>query len=185
MFIDLLEQLGLSLKQAGLPYMIIGGQAVLLYGEPRLTSDIDITLGVDVDRLETVLEVVESLNLKILPDNFTDFVSQTKALPTQEPDSGIRVDFIFSNSEYEQQAFKRVNSIRIKEANVDFASIEDLIVHKIFASRPRDIEDVRGIMRKNQEINIEYIEHWLKEFDLALETSLQDIFDALLDETNN
>jgi hypothetical protein len=25
--------------------MIIGGQAVLLYGEPRLTKDIDITLG--------------------------------------------------------------------------------------------------------------------------------------------
>jgi len=25
--------------------MVIGGQAVLLYGEPRLTKDIDITLG--------------------------------------------------------------------------------------------------------------------------------------------
>ena len=31
--------------------MLIGGQAVLLYGEPRLTRDIDITLGVDVDKI--------------------------------------------------------------------------------------------------------------------------------------
>lgn len=185
MFIDLLEQLGLSLKQAGLPYMIIGGQAVLLYGEPRLTRDIDITLGVDIDHLENVLEVAASLHLEILPDNFTDFVMQTKALPTQEPDSGIRVDFIFSNSEYERQAFKRVNSIPIKEAKVDFASIEDLIIHKIFASRPRDIEDVRGIMLKNQDIDKMYIEHWLKEFDLVLETSLQTTFNSLLEDTNN
>lgn len=28
--------------------MIIGGQAVMVYGEPRLTKDIDITLGVDI-----------------------------------------------------------------------------------------------------------------------------------------
>lgn len=165
--------------------MIIGGQAVLLYGEPRLTRDIDITLGVDIDRLENVLEVAESLNLEILPDNFTDFVTQTKALPTQEPNSGIRVDFIFSNSEYERQAFKRVNSIPIKKAKVNFASIEDLIIHKIFASRPRDIEDVRGIMLKNQAIDNKYIEHWLNEFDLALETSLQTTFVSLLEETNS
>jgi hypothetical protein len=37
--------------------MIIGGQAVLLYGEPRLTKDIDITLGVNVDRLKDLLDV--------------------------------------------------------------------------------------------------------------------------------
>ncbi|GAH87084.1 unnamed protein product, partial [marine sediment metagenome] len=30
--------------------MIIGGQAVLLYGEPRLTRDIDVTLGDDIDK---------------------------------------------------------------------------------------------------------------------------------------
>jgi hypothetical protein len=29
-----------------IPYMVIGGQAVLAYGRPRLTRDIDITLGI-------------------------------------------------------------------------------------------------------------------------------------------
>jgi hypothetical protein len=29
-----------ELKEASIPYMVIGGQAVLLYGEPRLTRDI-------------------------------------------------------------------------------------------------------------------------------------------------
>jgi hypothetical protein len=36
--------------------MVIGGQAVLLHGESRLTRDIDITLGVDASRLEKVRE---------------------------------------------------------------------------------------------------------------------------------
>lgn len=34
--------------------MVIGGQAMLLYGEPRLTKEIDITLGVDLSGLSTV-----------------------------------------------------------------------------------------------------------------------------------
>ena len=36
--------------------MIIGGQAVLLYGEPRLTRDIDITLGVNANYQEEEIE---------------------------------------------------------------------------------------------------------------------------------
>ena len=43
MFKDLLEKIALGLEEAGMPYMIIGGQAVLLHGEPRLTRDIDAT----------------------------------------------------------------------------------------------------------------------------------------------
>ncbi|GJL55165.1 MAG: hypothetical protein NPIRA02_22970 [Nitrospirales bacterium] len=35
-----------TLKRRRIPYMVIGGQAVLVYGEPRLTRDIDVTLKV-------------------------------------------------------------------------------------------------------------------------------------------
>jgi hypothetical protein len=45
MFEQLLEAIARGLERLSIPYMLIGGQAVLLYGEPRLTCDIDITLG--------------------------------------------------------------------------------------------------------------------------------------------
>jgi hypothetical protein len=54
MFGPLLERIAIALDGAGIPYMIIGGQAVLLYGEPRLTKDIDITIGAGPDRLTAV-----------------------------------------------------------------------------------------------------------------------------------
>jgi hypothetical protein len=40
--------------------MIIGGQAVLLYGMPRMTKDIDIILGVNINELESVLKAVKA-----------------------------------------------------------------------------------------------------------------------------
>lgn len=46
MFERLLERLAGSLDRHKIPYMVIGGQAVLVYGEPRLTRDIDVTVGV-------------------------------------------------------------------------------------------------------------------------------------------
>jgi hypothetical protein len=42
-----------------------------------------------------------------------------------------------------------------------------VITHKIFAGRPRDIEDVRIILLKNQDIDTRYIETSLPEFDSA------------------
>ena len=44
--------------------MVIGGQAVLLYGEPRLTKGIDITLGVDLENLSKVIDMVKSIDLQ-------------------------------------------------------------------------------------------------------------------------
>lgn len=41
--------------------MVIGGQAILLYGEPRLTRDIDITLGINVDELKSYSSVNTAL----------------------------------------------------------------------------------------------------------------------------
>ena len=48
--------------------MLIGGQAVLLHGRPRLTEDITITRGVDPGRLPVVREVCTALGLELLPE---------------------------------------------------------------------------------------------------------------------
>jgi predicted nucleotidyltransferase len=158
-----------SLKKHNIPYMIIGGQAVLLYGEPRLTRDIDITLGVNVDYLEKLLTVVQELSLKPIPEDIELFVQKTMVLPALEETTGIRVDFIFSFTPYETEAIKRAKKIKIMAQEVCFASPEDVIIHKIFAGRPRDIEDVRSIILKNPEMDTKYIQDWLKEFDASSE----------------
>ena len=167
MFEKILSRIGASLNKHNLPYMIIGGQAVLLHGEPRLTRDIDITLGINTDRLDALLSVVQELVLKPLPEDLKSFVRQTMVLPALDEATGIRVDFIFSFTHYETEAIKRAEKVKIMDQEVKFASPEDLIIHKIFAGRPRDVEDVRTVLLKNPGIDIQYIQEWLKEFDQA------------------
>jgi predicted nucleotidyltransferase len=169
MFEDLIARVAQELKKAGLAYMIIGGQAVLFYGMPRMTKDIDITLGVDIGHLESVLPAVDAMGLEIIPKDFRSFAEKTSVLPTKEPGSGIRVDFIFSFTPYERQAISRSRTVLLKGTEVMFASAEDVIIHKIFAGRLRDIEDVRSILVKNPDLDRTYIRKWLSEFEKSPE----------------
>lgn len=181
MFERLLKRLAQALNQAGFPYMVIGGQAVLLYGEPRLTKDIDITIGADLDCLPEVLRVVETLGLRPLVDPRT-FTRQTMVLPCQEPESGIRVDLIFSFTPYEQQALGRTALVKLGDEEIRFASLEDLVIHKIIAGRPRDLEDVTSVLRKNPAADLAYIRRWLGDFATALHQPLLDRFNQLADQ---
>ena len=113
MFTRLLEAIGLGLDERRIPYMIIGGQAVLIYGEPRLTRDIDVTLGAGVERLPEILEFVRASAWRVLVETATEFVQRTMVLPCEDSKTGIRIDFIFSNSAYEQQAMERVRRVAI------------------------------------------------------------------------
>jgi len=154
--------------------MLIGGQAVLLYGEPRLTRDVDVTLGVGPERLSELLEWVRSSGWQVLVDLPAEFVEKTVVLPCVEPASGIRINLIFSFSTYERQAIKRARRVLLGGTQVCFASLEDLIIHKVLAGRPRDLEDLRSVMLKNKVFDLEYVRHWLGEFDRSLgERSLE------------
>lgn len=97
---QLIKKIGSSLDKEKIPYMIIGGQAVLLYGRPRLTRDVDITLGIDSDKFASIEKICKKLNLKLLPEKPEEFARQTRALPAGDAKSGIRIDFIFSFTPY-------------------------------------------------------------------------------------
>lgn len=161
----LIKKIAQRLDEDKIPYMVIGGQAVLVYGRARLTRDIDITLGLDTDGFSLVEKVCKKLNLRILPEKPEEFAGETKVLPTEEPKSKIRVDFVFSFSEYERKALERIVPVQMDNYPVMFASCEDVIIHKIVAGRAVDEEDVKSILIKNKDsIDLEYITGWLLEF---------------------
>jgi hypothetical protein len=93
---SLLNKPAHALDREGLPYMIIGGQAVLLYGEPRLTRDVDLTVAATPEEFDRVWRVVQEAQLQPLIEDPRSFVRQTWVLPTLDAESGLRVDFIFS-----------------------------------------------------------------------------------------
>ena len=159
--------------------MVIGGQAVLLYGEPRLTRDIDITVGMGVDGLDRIKRIIRIIGLRSLVEKKKDFVEQNMVFPTIDKKSGIRVDFIFSFSPYERQAIERARDVKLGNSIVRFASLEDVVIHKVVAGRARDLEDVKSILLKSQKYDSVYIERWLRQFDKSLGGKFLKVFRSI------
>lgn len=161
----LLAGLARVLGASRIPFMLIGGQAVLLHGRPRLTDDIDATLGVGPEHLPAVLKACETIGLDPLPADVAAFVADTFVLPTRHAPTGMRVDLVFSTLPYEAAAIARAVRVPIGGAEVPFATAEDLLIHKLFAGRPRDLEDAVGVVRRQGDaLDWNYIQTWLRTF---------------------
>ncbi len=183
MFKELLARTAGHLANRGIPYMIIGGQAVLLYGEPRLTRDIDITVGLGPERAGEMISLAGELGLRLLAEDPLRFARETLVVPCIDDASGIRVDFILSQSAYEREAIARARAVEMDEVMVNYASLEDLLIHKVVAGRPRDLEDIRNILVKNPAYDRDYVLSWLREFDRALDGGFAETFTSLCDHT--
>ncbi|MGD0337334.1 MAG: nucleotidyl transferase AbiEii/AbiGii toxin family protein [Bacteroidota bacterium] len=164
------------LDRENIPYMVIGGQAVMIYGEPRMTKDIDITLDRDIDSLPLIKKLADELELKPLIKDVDQFVQRNNVLPVSDSKGMVRVDFIFSFMPYEHEAIRRANKIDITGTRVSYACIEDVIIHKIVAGRPRDIEDVKGILNRNTVIDKKLVVQCLDAFSGTVGHDLTAIF---------
>jgi predicted nucleotidyltransferase len=144
--------------------MVIGGQAVLLHGNPRLTRDVDITVGVDASELPRLRKVTDELGLVSPTPDIEAFVRKTNVYPVVDAVTSVRVDLIFSFTPYETEAIRRAVGVVLEGVTVRFATVEDLIVHKLVAGRPRDIEDVHGLLLRHPVLDEAYLERWLRSF---------------------
>jgi hypothetical protein len=111
------------------------------------------------------------------PESFT---RETLVLPCRDTATGIRVDLVLSDSPYEQEALGRTRIVALEGQDVHFACAEDLIIHKLIAGRPRDLEDARGVLLKNPRLDQALIRRWLQEYGSLLHAPLVERFDELL-----
>lgn len=90
------------LERHQVPYMVIGGIANIMWGIPRTTLDVDLTVSVSERQLDAVIESL----VRVFPPRISDpiaFVKKTQVLPLRTS-HGVSVDVIFGQLPYEEQA---------------------------------------------------------------------------------
>lgn len=169
-FSALLARIASALETRGIAYMVIGGHAAILYGEPRLTRDIDVAVALGPDQLGRLLDVVRGAGL-VPAQGAEELARRNYVLPCSDPATQLDVDIILAVSAYEDEAMGRTRAVAVGGAPVRFASPEDVLIHKIVAGRPRDIEDARAILANLRDLNRDYIVRWLQQFESTLSST--------------
>jgi len=169
--IDALIAFQSLMDKAGVSYMAIGGIAVSVWGEPRLTRDIDIKVLINREDRSRLLEILKTYTpLNEDPDE--SFRRHGVAF-YRDPE-GVRIDVMLADTIFDEIAIKRSCEVSIAaDKTIRVCSVEDLIIYKMLSTRLKDRADIESIIQKQGDhLDIGYIEDWLMQFEEALSDSV-------------
>ncbi len=168
---DLLVDIAKILNRLKIPYIVTGGIAVLIWGRPRFTADIDIVVELKEDDIDNLERGLSKLGKAGYFD--TDLMRQALAKRSEfnfiDWTTGVKVDFwiLKENDAFDASRIKRRVAKKIFGEKVYFSSAEDLILikllwHKMSPSE-RQLDDARSIFRiSGEKLDMKYLTQWAK-----------------------
>jgi len=124
--------------------MVFGGIANSIYGNPRLTFDIDIKFMLKAkEDLRAFIEDLKEVG-KIVPADPIEFVSQTNVIPIDI--HNVRVDLVVAELPFEKEAISRSRSKDFFGHTIKVCTPEDMIIQKAVSVREKDWTDIQYII---------------------------------------
>lgn len=165
-----LQRLQQRLEHAGVPSMVIGGLAVGIWGEPRLTRDVDVKVLASPDDSAKLLHILE--NYVPLHENVQE-AFQRNGIAFFHDELGNRLDLMLADTAFDETALARAKTVEVfPNQRVRVCSPEDLILYKIISTRTKDRADVESIIkRQGNQLDDRYVESWLLQCEQALDDS--------------
>lgn len=159
-----------KLEEAGIPSVAIGGLAVSFWGEPRLTRDVDVKVLLSREERGKLLALLADFTpLNADPD---EALRRNGIAFFQDP-KGIRLDVMLADTVFDETVIGRAQKVTAgTEGMVRVCTAEDLLVYKLVSLRPRDHTDCESIIkRQGDKLDDQYVENWLRQFEMALDDS--------------
>lgn len=163
---------GELLDRHQIPYAVAGGMAVAVWGEPRATFDVDVAIAAEVADEESLFAAIRSEGAFLMEPQTLPMPPEMKIVRAHLLDKTgvapeiILVDFLLLPSDFATSLQKRRVQMTLSGRPRWVCSCEDLIVLKLLSGRPKDIEDVRGMLRIQQAaVDREYVRQWARRLD--------------------
>ena len=136
----------------------IGGVAVQRWGEPRVTRDVDLVLLVGFGSEGTFVEALLN-HYPARMENAREFAVRHRVLLLATAD-GVGIGVSLGALPFEELLVSRASVFSFGPGlDVRTCSAEDLIVLKLFASRPQDLRDAYAVvLTKKEQLDWRYME---------------------------
>lgn len=165
------------LEKEKVPYLLIGGLAVGVLGEPRMTQDIDLIIFISKSLSYKLAEKLSIKGFGVDIDAVHKDIDLKGAFRIAY--QNLWVDFIVSSTDFEKSALKRKIKVALLDKTVNLPTPEDLILLKLIPGREKDILDIKTIIeRHGDKLDKKYLEMWAQKLsdeaeDLRIWNSLK------------
>jgi predicted nucleotidyltransferase len=159
------------LWQSGLRGAFGGGLAVIVWGQPRVTQDLDLVLEVERGGISELLRCAREEGFILEAD---DGVSSNdlleggflRLLPPADA-APVSLDLLRADTPLAKEAIGRARSFEIAGLQVPVVSAEDLILLKLVAFRPKDTFDIETVIDATRDaLDLDYLRSWATKLNL-------------------
>jgi len=150
--------------------MIIGGVAAIAWGHSRATTDIDATLRIPAQSLARLIERFAQKGIVPRIADALEFARSRHVLLLQHRASQIDVDVTVALLPFEDEAIAHRQSVDFAGVRIAIPRPEDLVIYKMIASRPQDLQDVEALLlRHRDQMDLARVRRIVGEFAEVLE----------------
>jgi predicted nucleotidyltransferase len=149
--------------------VVIGGIAVTILGEQRFTADVDILVLISNDQLNDFIEASRSAGFASRVTDLPAFAKQNRVIPLIHSESGLKADFVMGFLPFEREVVARAKKVVIHNVEITLPTVEDLIIMKAIAHRPKDLSDITGLVKNHDALDMERMKYWVTQFGEAIE----------------
>lgn len=143
----LLRALAPVLRSFGDRWYLFGAQAAIIWGRPRLTGDVDVTAFLDPEDAQAFVTAMRRAGFSLRVEDVEGFVERTRVFPFLHDETRLALDVVLGGVGPEEEFARGVRHVDLDGFSIPVLAPPELVVTKILAGRPKDIEDVRGILR--------------------------------------
>jgi predicted nucleotidyltransferase len=125
-------------------YLLIGGYAVVYYGYPRFTGEMDVWIDSSPANASRMVEVLKAFGFNV-PDLKMELFTQ-RGLITRMGIPPLRLEILNDISGVEfADCYPARNRVRIDGIRVDVIRLDHLKVNKAASGRPKDLDDLEHL----------------------------------------
>lgn len=126
--------------------MVIGGIAIIARGVNRLTTDIDVVIRGDAVAIDALLELLAEHDIEPRIADAAAFARRNLVLLVRHQATGVDLDCSLAFTRFEHEALSLSERGRFGSVRAPMATPEDLMILKVMAGRPKDIEDAAALL---------------------------------------
>jgi hypothetical protein len=164
-----------SLESCGIPYMVSGSVGAMLYGEPRLTNDIDVVVEITPDQAERLRNDFPAEAFFFpSPEFIREAIRHRGQFNVIHVESGSKADLIVRKAgEFAAVEFARRRALDFTDDfQAQTATPEDVILSKLAAHRAggsdKHLADISSILEISGDLlDQSYLDRWIEVLNLG------------------
>jgi hypothetical protein len=140
-----LRDLAAGLRPLRSRWYVFGAQALVLWGLPRATADVDVTVLLSGQATGALVSALARRGFVLRFDDAA-FIASTRVLALEHTPTGMPVDVVLGGPGLEEIIAADAAKVRVGRLGVPVATPTHLLVLKALAGRPKDREDAIALI---------------------------------------